>query len=426
MRWFVCTLLISAVSAMLVYPASAQTQPLLRPALNIEGEKLSLIQALNVGLANNPRTAAARLQLGITKSNLVQANVLPNPGVFIDNQYQFTYKLGASMLVEPPWRLIFRRAAAKSQITQTDLEISRVLWLFRGDLRRAYVEAVIAREMAAVRRELFDIMSRLKTIAQERFDNGDVPRLDVHRADLAVIQAEIQVEQADILVTQTVEQLNVLLARESSYAEPTPLTSVVEELIGGASRLGSKQQLLSIAHANRLELKIVDQQKTVNFANLKVARGNILPAPRFTVGGMTEDKINSPIDRKTVFFQSLIELPMLDRQQGIIARAKATTDQLNFEVLSQKNIISQQVFLAYRRLQSALARIERYHKQALPISANISTTADLSYRMGQTDINSALVAQQENILVRTQYLDSLLAYELAMNDLEQAVGIPLQ
>lgn len=425
MRFWVSALLSSAITVMNMHPVTAQS-PVLRPAITQPSEQVSLLQSMNIGLANNPRTAAARAQLGITETNLVQANVLPNPGVFIDNQYKFTYKLGASMIVEPPWRLIFRRAAAKKQITQTDLEITRILWLFRGELRRAYVEAVIAREMAIVRRQLFDIMSRLKTIAQERFDKGDVPKLDVHRADLAVIQADIQVEQADILLTQCLEQLNVLLARDSENAEPVPFATVVDDLLGNARRLGTKQQLLSIAHANRLELKIVAQQKIVNDANLKVARGNILPAPRFTVGGMTEDKINSPLDRTTVFFQALVDLPVLDRQQGIIARAKATGNQLNFESSSQKNIISQQVLLAHRRLQSALARIEKYHKQGLPVSATISTAADLSYRMGQTDINSALVAQQENILVRTQYLDSLLAYELAMNDLEQAVGIPLQ
>jgi cobalt-zinc-cadmium efflux system outer membrane protein len=425
MRVLVCSLLISAVSAMHCLPGSAQS-PVLRPPITKETEKFSLLQALNVGLAKNPRTSAARAQLGITESNLIQANVLPNPGLFIDNQYQFTYKLGASMIVEPPWRLIFRRAAAKTQITQTDLEITRVLWLFRGELRRAFVEAVIAREMVVVRKQLFEIMSRLKSIAQERFDKGDVPRLDVHRADLAVIQAEIQVEQADILLTQTVEQLNVLIAREGAFAEPVEITAVIDDILTTAKRLGAREQLLSLAHENRMELKIVDQQKIVNNANLKVARGNVLPAPRFSVGGMTEDKINSLLNRRTVFFQALIDLPILDRQQGIIAQAKARGKQLNFEYYSQKNIVDQQVLLAYRRLQSALARIEKYHKEALPVSAVISTAADLSYRMGQTDINSALVAQQDNILVRTQYLDSLLAYELAMNDLEQAVGIPLQ
>jgi cobalt-zinc-cadmium resistance protein CzcA len=427
MKWTDVVLLLSLLLTSSRLPATAaESLPALRPALSADSEKLTLWQALNEGLANSPRTAAARAQLGITKSNLVQANVLPNPGVFIDNQYQFTYKLGVSMLVEPPWRLVFRRAAAKKQITQTDLEISRTLWLFRGDVRRTYCEAVIAREMASVRRQLLEIMRRLQTIAKERFDNGDVPRLDVHRAELAVIQAELQVEQADILVTQANEQLSILLARQNFNVAPAPLKEITDELISHAGKLNSQRDLLQAAHNNRLELKIVVQQNLVNDANLKVARGNILPAPRFTVGGMTEDHINSPLNRKTVFFQSLVELPVLDRQQGLIARAKATGEQLHFELLSQQNIINAQVCLALRKLQTAVVRIEKYRDHAIPVSDTISTAADLSYRIGQTDINSALLAQQENIIVQTQYLDSLLACELAMNDLEQAIGIPLQ
>ncbi len=424
MRWFVYAITTSLIHATLM-PANADLPPALRPALAASVEQVSLPQSFNIGLASNPRTAAARAQLGVTKSNLAQADVLPNPGIYIDNQYQFTYKLGASMLVEPPWRIIFRRAAAKKQITQTDLEITRTLWLFRGEVRRTFVEALIAREMADLRRQLLTIMRRLLSIAKERFEKGDVPKLDVHRAELAVIQAEIQVEQADILVTQTREQLNVVLARGKNTVEPAPLSSVLADLVKESTRLGDSHQLVTTAMANRLEIKIVEQQMKVNDATLRVARGNILPAPRFTVGRMTEDHINSDLNRKSAFFQALIEMPILDRQQGFIARGKAVDKQLNLEILSQQNIITQQVLLAYRRVQSALARIDRLQHQALPISITISSAADLSYRMGQTDINSALVAQQDNILVRTQYLDSLLAYELAMNDLEQAIGIPL-
>ncbi len=387
-------------------------------------ETLTLVRAFNVALANNPRTEAARAQLGIAKSNLVQANVLPNPGVFIDNQYKFTYKLGASMTIEPPWRLIFRRAAAKSFITQTDLEIARTLWLFRADVRRTYVEAVVAQEMAEVRRQLLDLLNRLWTVAKERFEKGDVAKLDVHRAELAVIQAQIQVEQADIVVKQTAEQLAIVLAKNG--LDSSKLSSVKTDLLTDASKLPSQAELLTIARANRLELKIVEQQKKVNRANLLVARGNILPAPRFNVGGMREDIINGPLNRKTAFFQAVIDLPILDRQQGVIAKLKATDTQLASEFLSQDNIINAQVFLAHRRVQTQLVKIETFRRRALALSNTISTAADLSYRIGQTDINSAIVAQQENVVIRTQYLDALLAYELAINELEQAIGTPLQ
>ncbi len=385
---------------------------------------LPLVRAFNVALSNNPRMAAVRAQLGITQSNLVQANVLPNPGVFIDNQYNFTYKLGASLVIEPPWRLIFRRAAAKSQITQTDLEITRNLWLFRGEVRKAYVDCAVAVEMAEVRKQVHALMMHLHSVAKERFEKGDVAKLDIYRAELAVIQADIQVKQAEIQIQQTKEQLAILLGT-NSFASAM-LSSVRTELLTDTSSLPSEPELFKVAKANRLELKIVEQQRKVNIANLKVARGNILPAPRFNVGGMTEDKINSPLNRRTVFFQSTIELPILDRQQGIIARLKATEEQLKLESLSQENIINAQVFLAYRRVQVQRVKIDTFRKRALNLSETISNAADLSYRIGQTDINSAIVAQQENVLVQTQYLDAVLAYELAVNDLEQAIGIPLQ
>ncbi len=387
---------------------------------------ISFTKALDDGLRDSPRTAAARAQLGIAKSALVQANILPNPALFIDNQYQFTYKLGASILLEPPWRIIFRRAAAKKQISQTDLEINRVLWLYRGDVRRAYFEAVIAMEMATIRRQLLDISNKLLLVAKERFAHGDVPKLDIHRAELAAIQADIQLEQAEIAVVQTVEQLNIILGKTEAFIEPLPLKDTETLFFPDLQQLPSKDKLLSEAYRNRLELKIVEQSRLVNQANLKVAYGNILPTPRFNFGGMTEDKINGPLNRRTWFFQALIDVPSLNVQQGDISKFRATVRQLDLELFSQRNIITGQVALAYRKLQIALARMKKYRDSALAVSGRITAGANLSYQMGQADITSAVTVQQENIQVQSQYLDSVLAYQLAMNELEQAIGTPLQ
>lgn len=427
MSWFKYVLFISIILAFSPQSAqAAEEQLMLRQPIDLKST-ITFTKALDDGLRDSPRTGAARALLGITRAALVQANVLPNPALFIDNQYQFTYKLGASIVVEPPWRIVFRRTAAKKQISQTDLEITRTLWLYRGDVRRAYFEAVIAKEMAAIRRQLLDISNRLLDIAKDRFEQGDVPKLDVHRAELAAIQADIQLTQAEITVVQTVEQLNIILAKNAAeYVQPLSLKETETLFFPDLNKLPSKDQLLSEAYKSRLELKIVEQSKRVNQANLKVAYGNILPAPRLNFGGMREDKINSQLNRQTWFFQALADIPSLNVQQGEISRFRATVKQLDIEYYSQKNIIEGQVALAYRKLQNALARMKLYQERAITVSTTITNSVNLGYRMGQSDITSAITVQQDNIQVQSQYLDAVLAYQLAMNELEQAIGVPLQ
>jgi outer membrane protein TolC len=141
---------------------------------------------------------------------------------------------------------------------------------------------------------------------------------------------------------------------------------------------------------------------------------------------MVEDlTVEGSLRRKTPYVQAQVFLPIFDRQQGRIARSKADINQWNKTEISQKNIIDSEVALAYRRVEMARAKIRRYLQQAIPTSEQLTASADLGYKMGHTDINAVLDVQQRNILLRTQYLQSVLEYQLALNDLEQAVGHPL-
>jgi cobalt-zinc-cadmium efflux system outer membrane protein len=119
-------------------------------------------------------------------------------------------------------------------------------------------------------------------------------------------------------------------------------------------------------------------------------------------------------------------LPIFDVQQGEIARIRATERNLRFELLSQENIVRGQVALAYRKMWIARENIRRYQDSVLAQSHHVAELARLSYRLGQTDITTALVAQQANIQVRNQYLNEVLNYQQAFTDLEQSVGRILQ
>jgi len=59
-------------------------------------------------------------------------------------------------------------------------------------------------------------------------------------------------------------------------------------------------------------------------------------------------------------------------------------------------------------------------------SEKVAELGRLSYRLGQTDITSALNAQQANIQVRNTYLTQIMNYEQSYTELEQAVGHVIQ
>jgi outer membrane protein TolC len=46
--------------------------------------------------------------------------------------------------------------------------------------------------------------------------------------------------------------------------------------------------------------------------------------------------------------------------------------------------------------------------------------------VGQSDISDTLIAQQQNIQVRKDYLDAVSNYQQAYTDLEQSIGEPIE
>ena len=170
----------------------------------------------------NPRMAGARALLGISKSAYAQALTLPNPGIYMSNVWHNNYFLGATIPVEPPWKLAFRLLVAKHQVKQANLEMERSMWVFRGEVRRNYVQLVMAYEMASARQTLFQLAERILAATKKHFDNGDVPGLDVRRARLAAIQAKIDYQQAENQVKQSIEQLNLNMGRQAELPLSVP------------------------------------------------------------------------------------------------------------------------------------------------------------------------------------------------------------
>jgi len=409
---------------------------------------VSISQALNDALLNNPRTEAIRKQLGIAKSAYWQALTFPNPSLVLVNGYGgLSFQQAVNTPIEPPWKVLFRLLVAKRQVAQTKLEIARDLWFFRGDIRRSFTELALAQETAETLKDLAELAERLLDVAQKRFNAGDVPELDVLKARLAISQANIELRQGIMRSARAAQQLNVILATpvEDSISVPRlPLFRLKAEknenelttaehndlLPNFSTPVPPLQDFIDLALKNRLELRIINKQMQVASAQLKAAFGNIIPTPEFLWGrdfsGNPPIPATGPDPTVGLLFNVLIELPVLNFRQGEIAQLRATVKQLRSQQRGQKNIVVGQVSSAYNNLITARERIREYQEHVLFDSYEVARLARRSYEVGQSDITATLTAQQANVSVRRDYLNAIMDYQLAFTELEQAIGVPLQ
>lgn len=395
--------------------------------------EVPLSAVFDESLLNSPRAANIRAQLGISKAAYAQALTLPNPSFFfLNDTAQLASQFGASMPIEPPWKLAFRLLLAKSQVKQADFEIQRNLWQLRSTVRRAYLDVVMATESRETYDELYRLSEGLVVVAQKRFAADDVAEFDVRRAELATFQSDADLKQSEKKLEQAKQRLSVLMGRSyknTVQVKKLPqfqLRAEVNELLPDFSKeIPPLDELIADATKSRLDLKLVRQNLAVNVAAMRTAIGNIIPNTQLNVGSSYSGNPPEGPATRGYFIGVTQEIPILNFQQGERARLRAQNIQIKREFESTKNVVTEEVISAYQQLAAARQRVAYFQDKILTTSEKVARMARRGYEVGQNDITSTLAAQQANVQTKASYLDAVRSYQQALTDLEQAIGHPL-
>lgn len=412
----------------------------LAPLSNLPG--LSVLKALNEALLAGPRAAAFRAQFAVAMANMPLATQAPNPVFFFDRglMAEQVNRMGPVLTVEQPWKLFFRLLAASRFVAQTKVDLLTQIWSLRADVRRAYVEVVVAQEAQRMLEQLYDLASRLLTVTEKRFKAGAVPQLDVLKARLAASQAAVDLNVGKRRVIRAKQQLNILMGK----AQDSPLfIAALPDFTSEKPREVLRAQKSDVlpdylqpvpllkdfiqkALDNRLELKSLALQVRVNSANLSGAYGKILPNPNLALGKSTAGNPATGPKLTAVFFTVNAEVPLSSFNQGAIWQYRATARQLKYQIAAQQNQVAADVVTAYNNLLAARKKLRIYQDRLLTDSNAVARLSRRAYEVGQSDITAALNAQQANVQTQNAYLDAVSAYSSAFTDLEFAIGKPLQ
>ncbi len=405
---------------------------------------MTVLQALDEALIKSPRAAAIRAQLPITQAEMVRATQIPNPAFFFDRGLyaEQVRRIGPILTVDPPWKLAFRLLESSRLVKQTKVELLAQLWALRIEVRRIYAELIVAQETLKTLKLLLDLAVQLRDVSEKRFAAGDVPELDLLRAKLAANQADVDVQVGLRRLYRAKQQLNIILGRSTENALTVPrLPTLLTPVPPATYKLGVEQtgilpdltkhmpplqHFMEIAFGNRLELKAITASIQTNKASKLRAFGDIVPDPSVAFGSSTNGNAPSGPKLSSLFVTLNIPTPISDWNQGNIAKFNATATQLKYQYMSQKNVVTADVSSAYNNVLAARRKLRVYQEKILANSYEVAKLARRSYEVGQSDITTTLNVLQENIRIRTQYLDAITLYQQNFADLELACNKPLQ
>lgn len=378
---------------------------------------LSLNDAMARGLDANRTLLAARAARAIDAAGITAAGQRPNPEVGFEVSRETPHwAFTGTVPLELSGKRQRRIDVATATLAVTEAETARISADVRADVRRAYYQAVGAERRVGNAQELEAIQQRARDAAQDRFQAGAAPRLDALQAGLALSQAQNEVAAARGDVVAARADLNALLAYplDAAPALADPLD---------AGLLPTPEAAAQQVFAGNAELQVLQKRIAEERARLALARALRRPDPSVT-GSLTYDAPGEFMFGWRA--GAAVALPIFTTGRPEIAVAEATVARAVADREARVAQITGAVAAALARASAARQTAERYRADILPASLQVEQMAEESYRSGQTGLPAYLQTLQAAREIRQRALQANLDYQLAVADLERAMGVALR
>jgi cobalt-zinc-cadmium efflux system outer membrane protein len=378
---------------------------------------LTLNDAIQRAVEANRAVLAARSARAIDLAARRAAAQRPNPEVSVETERETPHwAFGSSVPLEIAGKRRRRIEVANAALAVTDAETARITADVRSDVRRAYYQVVAAVRRVDIAQELETIAARARDAAQQRFQTGAAPRLEALQAQLALSEAQNESARARGEIAAARAELNALLAFPSEAAP-----ALADPLEDGP--LPSVEDATAQAIGGNAELQVLQKQIEAERARVALARAMRRPDPSLS-GMFTYDA--QP--EFTVGWRAgvAIALPILTTGRADVAVAEATLKRAIADREARVLQVTGAVSAAGARAASARQAVQRYQTEILPASLQVEQMAQESYQAGQTGLPALLQTVQAAREVRQRALQAGLDYQLALADLERAMGTPLR
>ena len=426
-RWAILSMLLAAAVAS---PGSAQEsyrasppEPAPSPAALAQspsptpsppGPTLTLDQAFALAAQHDAAITAARLRRAVDQAGIDVAKERPNPELRYEQAKETPHQsLTGTQPIELGGKRGRRIEVAQAVAHTGEAELALTLADVRAQVRRAYYSLAAAQARSAIAVDLQGLAGRARDTAQERFQAGEIARLEVLQAELLLAQAENEATAATGERDASRAELNVLIGRPPS--EPT---RVVEDL--AETTLPAAEAAAEAVLASNAELAVIDRQTAEAVARAALARAEQTPDP--SVEAAVTHDAPGEFDWGWRFAVGLT-VPLWTRHKAAVRVEEATIAQLRAQRAALVQRLEGAVGAALARARVQRQQYLRYRDEVLPKSREVEAMAEESYRAGQTGLPALLQALQSAREARAKAVQAAFDYQAALADLERAAAV---
>jgi cobalt-zinc-cadmium efflux system outer membrane protein len=394
---------------------------------------LTLDQAIERLVAVNLDLRARFHEIPKAQADILSAGLRANPLLFFDAQQvpygNFSNRTAGGptqydVNINHPLDLSHKRRARVEVACRAkrvlEAQFQDAVRLEIDNLYTAWVDVLAARETVRYARASVLGLTEVLKKTQAQLQQQTVTEADVARVQNQRDAAELGLVDAQDLLKDALRTLGGLLAVPPRPSEnlalrgsildtaepPAPLESLVETALAGRPDLVSYR--LGIARAEA-DVKLA---KAMRFSDVYLL---YQPYTAYT----------PPAGFSTVNSWALgatVPLPVYNRNQGNIERAKINVDQVKTELASREALAQREVYKAHHEYTLTRAAVARVERELLPSARRVRATTLRQFELGEIDAIAYLNAERDyNDFVR-QYRETVIRHRRSMLRLNTAVG----
>jgi cobalt-zinc-cadmium efflux system outer membrane protein len=389
--------------------------------------RLTLDEAIRIAEVRSPAIAAARTMTAIADADVVGAGKRPNPSMIIDLQGwplsqqdrpPFFDDQQLTVALEQELETGGRRGL-RQQVAQIGVEISKAssrdrLRLLRFDVRRAYLQAVLAKADHDAARVTLDDIDKVLAINRARFDQGELSGIELRRLQVERHRFADDVLTAELsLKNNRSSLLAVLNLRPLDQAFDT-----ADDLAAPSLDPGRETATPDHALAGRPDLDAL--RLTEQRAGAEEQLQHALRTPAFALGAGWQRDFGT----NALVVNVRIPLPLANRNEAGIARADAERRMAASRTEEVTTAAALEVQLAANSVANSRTRVENIERDYLKNAREARDIVLASYRAGAATLIDYLDAQRALREAQRAHNRALFDYRLSVFALEAAAGGP--
>ena len=404
-----------------------------------EIKKISLQEALDIAVENNIDYQASKMDIGIAENKVKASNRLQNPQVnsffnIGDIGRGNPQTAGLSETVE-----IAKRDARK-KLAMANLELTRqnldyIKFDLKMDVREAYVNLVLTKEILLVLESRQRLLQDLLEIAKKRVAAGEVEEVDVIQTEIALNQLVIQVNTQKANVKSAMFDFNkaINIKNEGSikYDALDDNFSDKDDFIALLSpkprdKLPPFELIMESSLKNRYDIKIAKQQIDVARKNLvyvtrqRVPDIELMGGYGFMTKGMSE---TGAYMNGAYAGANIVNIPLFYTFKPEIQNAKMQVDQAELKYTSVENKAINDLHSAYEKFLTAKLNLNYYNDNLLKNSNELIKVAKKNYAQGKSSLTTLIVMEQSYRSIVAGYTYALADYYNCWIDFLREVNV---